>query len=199
MRKTIQGLLGFTIAISTIGVFGQIIDLPTSKQIVQPVPGNPRQLNSLPMSMAVSPDRRYIVTINAGFGTFESNYQQSLAVMDTETGKVTDFPEDRASLLLRQTLYSGLAFSQDGKHIYASMGSTTYQAGDGAMKIGNAILVYEFQDGKIIREPRVIPIPLQTLAAGRKTKLLDGIEGNIAFPFPAAIAVVKGLLSLIHI
>jgi len=32
MRKTIQGLLGFTIAISTIGVFGQVIDLPTSKQ-----------------------------------------------------------------------------------------------------------------------------------------------------------------------
>src|ERR1700738_632635 len=69
------------------------IDLSTSKQIVRPVPGSPQRLNSLPMSMAVSPDGRYVVTVNAGYGTFESNYMQSLAVMDTQTGTVADFPE----------------------------------------------------------------------------------------------------------
>src|SRR5580693_3234739 len=73
--------------------FGQAIDLPTSKQIVRPVPGGPQRLNSLPMSMAVSPDGRYVVTVNAGYGTFESGYMQSLAVMDTQTGTVADFPE----------------------------------------------------------------------------------------------------------
>ena len=56
------------------GAFGQAIDLPTSKQIVRPVPGGPQRLNSLPMSMAVSPDGRYVVTVNAGYGTFESQY-----------------------------------------------------------------------------------------------------------------------------
>jgi DNA-binding beta-propeller fold protein YncE len=75
--------------------------------------------------MAVSPDGRYVVTVNAGYGTFESKYEQSLAVMDTRTGKVTDFPDDRTGSRDRQTLYSGLAFSRDGKHVYASMASLT--------------------------------------------------------------------------
>src|SRR5882724_11807944 len=76
-----------------VAALGQAIDLPTSKQIVRPVPGSPQRLNSLPMSMAVSPDARYVVTVNAGYGTFESNYMQSLAVLDTQTGAVADFPE----------------------------------------------------------------------------------------------------------
>jgi DNA-binding beta-propeller fold protein YncE len=59
------------------------------------VPGSPQRVNSEPISMAVSPDGRYVVTVNAGYGTFESKYEQSLAVMDTQTGKVVDFPDDR--------------------------------------------------------------------------------------------------------
>lgn len=31
------------------------IDLPSSKQIVRPVPGRPQKLNGLPMSLAISP------------------------------------------------------------------------------------------------------------------------------------------------
>src|SRR6195256_6882505 len=77
----------------SVAAFGQGIDLPTSKQMVRPVPGSPQRLNSLPMSMAVSPDARYVVTVNAGYGTFESNYMQSLAVLDTQTGTAADFPE----------------------------------------------------------------------------------------------------------
>jgi hypothetical protein len=92
-----------------------IVDLPTSKQLGA-VPGSPQRVNSLPISMAVSPDRRYVVTVNAGYGTYESGYEQSLAVMDTQTGKVMDFPDDRTGLQTKQTLYSGLAFSGDGRH-----------------------------------------------------------------------------------
>jgi DNA-binding beta-propeller fold protein YncE len=88
-------------------------------------PGNPQRLNSLPLSMAMSPDGRYVVTVNAGYGTYESRYEQSLAVMDTRTGKVTDFPDDRTATTDKQTLFSGLAFSADGKHVYASMASLT--------------------------------------------------------------------------
>ena len=70
-------VLGFVYCVLTCGdALGQAIDLPTSKQIVRPVPGGPQRLNSLPMSMAVSPDARYVVTVNAGYGTFESNYMQ---------------------------------------------------------------------------------------------------------------------------
>ena len=66
-----------------------------------------------------------------------------------------------------QTLYSGLAFSRDGKHLYASMGSTHRPAGDGKdeKNTGSGVVVYSFADGKIAPE-RFIHLPLQQLAAG---------------------------------
>lgn len=186
----ISGLLTVVaIVSSTACVLGQAIDLPSGKQITGPVPGSPQRLNSLPISMAVSPDMRYVVTVNAGYGTFESGYMQSLAVMDTQTGRLTDFPDDRTLVGAGQTLYSGLAFSHDGSHIYATMGSTTDPLGKRANDTGNGVVVYGFSDGKIVRE-RMIKIPLQHLAAGRRTMLVGGTSGDMAVPFPAAIAVV---------
>jgi DNA-binding beta-propeller fold protein YncE len=172
----------------------QTIDLPTSKQLIEEVPGHPQRLNSLPMSMAVSPNGRYVVTVNAGFGTFESNYEQSLAVLDTKSGALTDFPDSRTPIQAKQTLYSGLVFSRDGSHLYASMGSTTDPLGKSAAAhgiepIGSGVIVYRFTDGKIEPE-RIIHLPLQQLAPGRKTKLIGDVEGDKGVPFPAAIALV---------
>jgi len=168
----------------------QTIDLPTSKQLIGEIPGHPQRMNSLPMSMAVSPGGRYVVTVNAGYGTFESNYAQSLAVLDTQTGALKDFPDDRTiARLAKQTLYSGLAFSRDGKHIYASMASLSDPLGDGKDKTGNGVVIYSFSDGKIKQE-RMISLPLQQLAPGRKTKLIGGVEGDEGVPYAAAIAVV---------
>jgi YVTN family beta-propeller protein len=194
-----------------------VVNLPSSKQLGA-VPGNPQRINSEPMSMAVSPDGRYVVTVNAGYGTFESGYDQSLAVMDTQTGKVTDFPDSRTGLTSKQTLYSGLAFSRDGKHVYASMASLTEPVAgkvstparpeaeerqgrpdDGSGNLGNGVAVYGFADGKITPE-RVAPIRLQKLAGNRRTALLGGsgfgvekADGALGVPFPAAIAVVGSL------
>jgi DNA-binding beta-propeller fold protein YncE len=168
----------------------QTIDLPSSKQLIGEIPGHPQRLNSLPMSMAVSPGGRYVVTVNAGYGTFESNYAQSLAVLDTQTGALKDFPDDRTlARSAKQTLYSGLAFSRDGKHIYASMASLSDPLGDGKADAGSGVIVYGFSDGKIKQE-RMISLPLQQLAPGRKTKLIGGVEGDQGVPYPAAIAVV---------
>ena len=169
---------------------GREIDLPSSKTLGT-VPGNPQRLNSLPMSMAVSPDGRYVVTVNAGYGTFESGYMESLAVMDTRTGKVEDFPDARTLVEAKQTLYSGLAFSADGAHVYASMGATSDPVGDGKKKTGNGVVVYGFREGKVAAE-RFMPIPLQKLAGGRRTKLIGGIDGAVGVPFPAAILVLPG-------
>src|SRR6266851_7604860 len=195
MEKVLGSFVAVMVAVGSVGAFGQAIDLPTSKQIVRPVPGSPQRLNSLPMSMAVSPDGRYVVTVNAGYGTFESGYMQSLAVMDTRTGTVADFPDGRTPVDAKQTLYSGLAFSGDGRHVYASMGSISDPMGDGGKKVGNGVVVYGFSGssdgGKIVPE-RMIRIPLQQLAAGRKTKLVGGVDGDKGVPFPAAIAVVRG-------
>jgi DNA-binding beta-propeller fold protein YncE len=191
-RRRTMLAVGFAGSVLGCGwALGQAIDLPTGKQIVRPVPGSPQRLNSLPMSMAVSPDGRYVVTVNAGFGTFESGYMESLAVMDTQTGAVTDFPDDRTLPDAKQTLYSGVAFSRDGRHVYASMGSTSNPLGNGAAMVGNGVVVYGFSEGKIVPE-RMFPIPLQQLAAGRKTKLVGGVDGDKGVPFPAAIVVVGG-------
>jgi DNA-binding beta-propeller fold protein YncE len=165
------------------------IDLPTSKQILPPVPGSPQRLNGLPMSMAISPDQRFVVTVNAGYGTFESGYKQSLAVLDTQTGVVEDFPDDRTPVNARQTLYSGLAFSRDGKRVYASMGSETDPLGTEKGDTGSGVVVYGFNAGKISQQ-RMIKIPLQQLGAGRRTMLIGEAAGDKGVPFPAAIAVI---------
>ncbi len=171
-------------------VFSQTIDLPTSKQLIGETPGQPQRLNSLPISMAISPDHRYVVTVNAGFGTYESNYEQSLAVFDAQTGKVTDFPDERTQVRTsKQTLYSGLAFSRDGKHIYASIASLTNPLGGVKNSVGSGILVYSFNDGRIAPE-RMISLPLEQLPPGRKTLLIGDKEGDKGVPYPADISVV---------
>ena len=106
------------------------INLPTSKQLMEPAPGSPQMLNSLPMTAAVSPDGRYLAVVNAGYGTFASRYQQSIAVLDIKTGAVTDFPDPRTASTLPQTMYSGLAFGKDGTHLYAVFDSLTAPAGE---------------------------------------------------------------------
>jgi DNA-binding beta-propeller fold protein YncE len=188
MRSGVFLFLSFVVAGA---LQAQTRDLSTSKQLMEPVPGQPQRLNSLPMSMAVSPDGRYVATVNAGYGTFESRYMQSLAVLDTKTGVLKDFPDDRTLARRdKQTLYSGLKFSADGTHLYASVGSLSDPEGTKKGDTGNGIAVYKFAEGALEAE-RFIKLPLQTLAAGRVTRLVGDTEGNKAVPFPADIAVVR--------
>jgi DNA-binding beta-propeller fold protein YncE len=191
MKTRVALALSFScLAFAPILSSAQTIDLPTSKQLTEEVPGHPQRVNSLPISMAVSPDKRYVVTVNAGYGTFESKYDQSLAVLDTQTGTVADFPDARTEARrARQTLYSGLAFSPDGTHIYATMGSITDPTGEKQGDTGNGIIVYRFESGKVTPE-RFIKLPLQPLEKGQKTRLIDDRDGDQAVSFPAAIAVV---------
>ncbi len=179
------------VAFTAAQLSAQTQNLPTSKQLIEPVPGHPERLNSLPMSMAVSPGGRYVVTVNAGYGTFESDYEQSLAVLDTQTGVLKDFPDARTLAgVARQTLYSGLAFSGDGSLLYASIGSISDPLGSKKDDTGNGVVVYRFSDGNIEPE-RLIHLPLQQLAPGRKTKLIGDAEGDKGVPFPAALAVIS--------
>jgi DNA-binding beta-propeller fold protein YncE len=166
------------------------LNLSTGKQLMTPVPGDPQRTNSLPMSLAVSPDRRWVVSLNAGFGTFESGYMQSLAVLDTRTGAVKDFPDARTLIDARQTFFSGLAFSADGGKVYASLATSTDLKGDAQGRTGNGIVVYGFADG--VPTPKgFLPLPPVALAAGRHSSLSSGDDRTVS-PYPAAIAVVPG-------
>jgi DNA-binding beta-propeller fold protein YncE len=168
------------------------ISLPTSKQLAEPVPGSPQRLNSLPMTAAISPDGRYLAVVNAGYGTFESLYQQSIAVLDIKTGKVTDFPDPRTAMGLPQTLYSGLAFGKDGTHLYAVFDSLTAPQGNNKNQTGNAVAVYSFRDGQVKAE-KLLAVPLQQLAPGKGQNPIGvGAPAGMAIPSPAGIAVRTG-------
>ena len=144
------------------------VDLPTSKQLFAPAPGDPRRLNSLPTSLAVSPDGRWVVSLNTGYGTFESQYKESIAVLDTKSGAVKDFPDDRVGERASQTFFSGLAFSKDGTRLYASMASSSAAVGDGAKKTGSGIVVYKFAGG-VLKPQSFLKLPDVKLAEGRHT------------------------------
>jgi DNA-binding beta-propeller fold protein YncE len=194
MHTTARLAIFYTALVLAAGVLAaQTIDLPSSKQLIGETPGHPQRLNSLPISIAVSPDSRYVVTVNAGFGVFESQYMQSLTVLDTQnatqSGAVVDFPDSRTLVRAKQTLFSGLAFSRDGHHLYASMASLTDPLDNGKDLTGNAIVVYRFAEGKITPE-RLIPLPLQQLSPGKTTKLPGGTDSDKGIPYPAAIAVL---------
>lgn len=183
--------LGLAVLMTGAAGAQQAIDLPTSKQLM-PVPGSPQRTNSLPMAIAASPDGHSLALLNAGYGTYESEYQQSIALLDTTSGKVTDFPEARTAPGMPQTLYQGLAFSADGTHLYASFDSLTVPVAHTSKETGNAIAVYRVDAGRVTPE-RLIPIPLQPLAPGRMQNHMEAeVPAGQAIPAPAGLAVVKG-------
>jgi DNA-binding beta-propeller fold protein YncE len=181
-------LLGFAAACCA----GQSIPLPTSKKIVEPVPGSPQMLNSLPMASAWSPDHRYLALVNAGFGTVESDYQQSIAILDTSTGKLADYPIPLTDVLQPQTLYSGIAFSVDGSHLYVSFDSISEPTGGKPDETGNAIGVYLFT-GSGLTMDRTIPVPLRQLSGRMSQHHGDmALPENEAIPAPTGLVAVKG-------
>ncbi|HTM43138.1 MAG TPA: hypothetical protein VL177_19605, partial [Terriglobales bacterium] len=91
----------------------QIIPLPSSKRLLAP-PGNPQPTNGLPVAAVLDPSGRYLALLNAGFGTAESHYRQSIAVLDLQNNQLRDFPDPRLGPHSRQAMFLGLAFSPDG-------------------------------------------------------------------------------------
>jgi DNA-binding beta-propeller fold protein YncE len=165
--------------------------LPNSKALV-PVAGRVGPLNSFPATMATSPDGRYAAMLHSGYGTQKSRGCQSISVFDFSTGQLSDFPDDRLCEEAHQSYFLGIAFSRDGKHLYASLGSITDPTGGKPRDTGNAIAVYGFQAGKLLPE-RLIKIAPQRLAAGKwVARGLFKTPKGTALPYPAGIAVVPG-------
>jgi DNA-binding beta-propeller fold protein YncE len=134
--------------------------LPNAKLLGQ-VPGAPRRINNFPTAVALSPDAHYAVFLHSGYGSYSSDRKQSLTVLNLETNSLRDFPDARLGHNAKQTYFLGLAFSVDGKHLYASMASLTDPLGKEQGSTGNGIAVYSFQDGEIHPE-RFLPIAPRT-------------------------------------
>jgi len=164
--------------------------IPNSK-IFGELPGNPRPINNFPTAAVISPDARFAVFLHSGYGAYTSAEKQSLTVLNLETNSIRDFPDDRLGSDSKQTYFLGLAFSLDGKHLYASMASLTEPLGKGKGSTGNGIAVYSFQNGEVTPErflpltPRVnLPrgklrgdeFKLVTYPAGLSLGLNDGVE-----------------------
>jgi DNA-binding beta-propeller fold protein YncE len=164
-------------------------NLPSSKMLTVPSPGKIGSTNSFPATMVVSPDGNYAALLNDGYGTQETLAHQSIAVLDLKTNQIADFPDTRLGDTAHQSYFLGLAFSSDGKHLYASVGSLTDPTGEKPGDTGNGIAVYSFSAGKVAPE-RFIPIPLQPLPAG--IKLATGLNAppHMAIPYPAGIVVI---------
>jgi DNA-binding beta-propeller fold protein YncE len=166
------------------------IPLPTSKRLIGPSPGVMGSLNGFTPTIALSPDKRYAALLNDGYGTQRSHAHQSIAILDLRTNQVSDFPEERLSDEAHQSYFIGLAFSSDGSHLYASMGSITDPLGEKAGSTGNGVAVYSFQEGKVAWE-KFLKIPLQRVAAGKKVAygVRKTAQGTV-LPYPAGLAVI---------
>src|SRR3982074_1020650 len=167
---------------------------PTRKALPLPLPGYLARTNSFPATIALSPDGGYAALLNQGYGTQETGARQSIAILDLSNNQLHDFPDDRLSddYSTRQSYFVGLAFSSDGRHLYASMGSITDPTGEKPTSTGNGIAVYKFADGQVTPE-RFIKIPPKKIAFGKEVAF--GVRkppAGTALPYPAGLAVLPG-------
>src|SRR5690348_13142583 len=170
---------------------GKTTNLPTSK-LLSSTPNRLAFVNSFPATIALSPDGAYAALLNDGFGTQESNGHQSISILDLKTNTVADFPDQRLGPDAHQSYFVGLAFSSEGKHLYASIGSITDPTGKKAGDTGNGIAVYSFDSGKVTPE-RFIKIGPQAIAPGKfVSRGLFKLGPGFAIPFPAGLAVISG-------
>src|SRR5271157_5019683 len=166
------------------------INLATSKTLTLPVPGYIARTNSFPATIVLSPDGRYAALLNQGYGTQESGGRQSIAILDLSSNQLRDFPDDRLAGDAHQSYFIGMAFSSDGKHLYASMGSITDPTGEKPKSTGNGIAVYKFAAGQVTPE-RFIKIAPQPIAGGKEVAFgVRKTPAGTALPYPAGLAVL---------
>lgn len=179
----VAGVIAVGLAFTGTNQQSRKINLPTSKTLTVPVPGFIGGTNSYPATIALSPDGRFAALLNQGFGTEPSGVRQSIAVLDLSNNQLRDFPDERLPGDAKATLLSyfiGLAFSHDGRHLYASMASTSE----------NGIAVYSFADGQVTPE-RFITIPNQPLGRGQKLVFSAGkAPAGAVPPYPAGLALL---------
>ncbi len=89
-----------------------------------------------------------------------------------------------------QSYFLGLAFSSDGSHLYASIGSITDPTGAKPDNTGNGIAVYKFENGKVAAGAFHQDCTAN-IAAGKKVAFgVRKTAAGTAIPYPAGLAVI---------
>jgi DNA-binding beta-propeller fold protein YncE len=194
-RLVVMFVVGFCVAVVAAQIAAnkakKEVSLSTSKTLLEPVPGEPQRTNSLPVTAALRPDGKYLALLNNGYGSAESSFRQSIAVLDLANNQLRDFPDARLASHARQTYFIGLAWSRDGGELYASMASLTDPEGTKEGSTGNGIAVYRLADGTLTPE-RFLKLPLAPLAKDKKnTYGSKFVPAGFVSPYPAGIAVMK--------
>ncbi len=167
------------------------VKLPSGKLLSLPAPGGPQRTNSLPTAVALSPDGKYLAILNNGYGTAESRFQQSIALLELTSNQLRDFPDPRLALHAKQSYFLGLAWSTDGTNLYASIASLTDPEGKKRSDTGNGVAVYRLQNGTLVAD-RFLKLPLAPLGRGKQfTYNPKSVAAGVANPYPAGLAVVK--------
>ena len=138
----------------------------------------------------ISPDGNYAALLNDGYGTQETLAHQSISVLNLKTNQIAEFPDARLSDESHQSYFIGLAFSSDGKRLYASVGSLSDPTGAKAGNTGNGIAVYSFSAGKVAPQ-RFISIPLQPLSIGKNLAVGLKAPPHMAISYPAGLALIS--------
>ena len=160
--------------------------MPNAKLLGE-VPGNPQRTNNFPAATAISRDGRYAVLLHSGYGAYTSGEKQSISVLNLETNALRDFPDERLGSDAKQTYFQGVAFSRDGKHLYASMASLTDPLGKEKGSTGNGIAVYAFSDGNVMPERFIALAPRENVPAGKERR-----EEFRNVTYPAGLSVGVG-------
>ena len=115
-----------------------------------PAPGGPQRTNSFPTAVALSPDGKYLAILNNGYGTAESKFQQSIALLDLASNQLRDFPDPRLALHAKQIVFPWLWLGAAmAANLYASMASLTDPEGKKPGDTGNGVAVYRLQNGAL--------------------------------------------------
>src|SRR5262249_22261242 len=191
--KLMKLCLGLVLVLcsTAVGQTKKPVNLSSGKVLLRPTPGSPQTgIGSRPVSVALSPNGHYLAILDAGYGAWSNHMHQGIAVLNLRTNKTSFFSDSRLRLRARQTYFLGLAFSSDGAHLYASIGSLSDPLARHAGSTGNGIAVYRFHRGTVTPE-RFIYIAPQPLAAGKfRASAMREAPRETTVPFPAGLAVL---------
>ena len=112
MRNLWYGIICAFIFLAAIALVAQ--DSPAQRtqmpndKIFGELPGNPRKVNNFPTVALISPDGRFAVFLDSGYGAYTSGRKQSLTVLNLETDAIRNGPDDRLGKTKRNRhIFSG--------------------------------------------------------------------------------------------